>query len=283
MKQLTRLIGVFLSISLSFNLLQAQDIDVMTKEKMDKVKFMSHLSVSIEAGTTGFGFEVATTLHPNFMLRAGFVIFPSFSIEAAGVDNRFYFDRLVDEMPEVKSELEYNELPTSFPFHYEIPMKDKFKLYNGKILIDYYPIAKRSFHITAGLYFGPKNIITSTGQLSLEYVKAIHVLNQYLPIDAQFSPMIQRGDLMRQSIYVKPSPTGQINYSLQQNSIRPYIGIGAGRAVPNKRISCQFDLGVIYQGKRRISSEYYVKYSSRGFLDFTIYPMLSVRLVGRIF
>lgn len=35
MKQLTRLIRVFLSISLSFNLLQAQDIDVMTKEKMD--------------------------------------------------------------------------------------------------------------------------------------------------------------------------------------------------------------------------------------------------------
>lgn len=254
------------------------------QEEKSRVRFMDHLSVSVEAGTTGFGFEVATTLHPNFMLRAGFVIFPSFSMGTAGVDNRFDFNWLVDKMPEVKAELERSRLPTSFPFHHEIRMTDKFKLYNGKILIDYYPIIKRRFHITAGLYFGPKNIITSTGQIPSEYMEAIHMLNQCLPIDAQFNPLIHRGNFIRdQMIDVEPSPTGKINYSLRQNSLRPYIGIGGGRAVPNKRIGCQFDLGVIYQGDRRISSEYYARCGPRGLGDWVVYPTISIRLVGKIF
>lgn len=57
MKRFRQFAGIILFLSLSFNFLQAQDVDIISKEKMEKVKFMDHLSVSIEAGTTGFGFE----------------------------------------------------------------------------------------------------------------------------------------------------------------------------------------------------------------------------------
>ncbi len=254
------------------------------QEEKSRVRFMDHLSVSVEAGTTGFGFEVATTLHPNFMLRAGFVMLPSFATEDAEINHRFYYNTLVDKMPEIKAELENKKLPTnSNDFNYKISMTDKFKLYNGKILIDYYPIIKRRFHITTGLYFGPKNIITSTGQLPSKYMEAVHVLNKYLPINAQFLPAISRGNIFKQACYVEASPTGRINYSHQINPVRPYLGIGGGRAIPNKRIGCQFDLGVIFQGKQRISSEYYAECGGLAFVDWMVYPMVSIRLVGKIF
>lgn len=277
MKNLTRLVGIIFLLCFNTNLLQAQ-------EENSRVSFMDHLSVSVEAGTTGLGFEVATTLHPNFMLRAGFVMLPPFSTEDAVIDNTFYFNSLVDKMPEIKTELENKKLPTnSNEFNDKISMTDKFKLYNGKILIDYYPITKRRFHITAGIYFGGKNIITSTGQLPSEFMEAVHVINKYLPVNAQFLPAILRDDMFIQYCYAEASPTGRINYSRQINPIRPYVGIGGGRAIPNKRIGCQFDIGVIFQGKQKISSEYYAEFGQADFLDWIVYPVISMRLVGKIF
>ena len=290
MKQLTRLIGVFLSISLSFNLLQAQDIDVMTKEKMDKVKFMSHLSVSIEAGTTGFGFEVATTLHPNFMLRAGFVMLP-FLEESGDAYINFYgggdklFNDIVRQIPQIKTALENRKLPTSSrKIAEKIPMTDKFKLYHGKILIDYYPFLRDRFHITAGIYFGSRNIITSKGQLPSEYVAAVHVINQYLPENTQFMPAVWRGDFLINDCLVEASQSGKVKYSRQITPIRPYIGIGFGRAVPHKRIGCQFDLGALFLGKPKMASKYYIEDPRvTNFLDWSIFPVVSLRLVGKIF
>ncbi|RGN51291.1 MULTISPECIES: hypothetical protein [unclassified Bacteroides] len=290
MKRFRQFAGIILFLSLSFNFLQAQDVDIISKEKMEKVKFMDHLSVSIEAGTTGFGFEVATTLHPNFMLRAGFVIFP-FLEKSGDAYINFYgggnnlFNDIVRQIPQIKTALEDRKLPTSSQEIAEkIPMTDKFKLYNGKILIDYYPFLKDRFHITTGIYFGSRNIITSKGQLPSEYVAAIHVINQYLPGNTQFMPAVWRGDFLINDCLVEASQSGKVKYSRQITPIRPYIGIGFGRAVPHKRIGCQFDLGALFLGKQKIASKYYIEDPRiTNFLDWSILPVISLRLVGKIF
>lgn len=263
-------------------------IRVIAQNEDIKSKFMDHLSVSIEAGTTGFGFEVATTLHPNFMLRAGFVMLPSSSTDNAYIS--FYgngddhFNDLIKEMPQIKVALEDKKLPTdSKEIFNEVTMTDKYKLYNGKILVDYYPSAKKTFHVTAGLYFGDKNIITSRGQLPSEYVEAVHVINQYLPEDAQFMPAVSRGDGFIKDCFVEASPFGTVKYSRQISPIKPYIGIGAGRAIPNKRIGCQFDFGIIFQGKQRMASEYYIEDLWTNFLNCPVIPIISLKLAGRIF
>ena len=87
---------------------------------------------------------------------------------------------------------------------------------------------------------------------------------------------------------------------------RPYLGLGFGRAVPKKRIGCQFDMGVQFWGRPDVIAPMYNKsaYPSKsgytegkldkasvsgddgGFIKtlskITVYPVLNFRLVGRI-
>lgn len=290
MKHFTRLLAIVLSISLSFDLLKAQDMEVAAKEKTGKVKFMDHLSVSVEAGTVGFGLEVATTLHPNFMLRAGFSMLPlSQNIDAKvyfyGADD--HFNDIVKDNPQIEQALRKRGLPiNSKEIPNEVKIKDKLKMYNGKILVDYYPRAKKRFHVTAGVYLGGRNFETFTGQMPSEYMEAVHVMNTFLPEDEQFMPAIWDGDWLILNYLVEASPSGKVNYAWRVNPVKPYIGIGGGRAVPKKRIGCQFDLGVMFQGKAKMSSKYYAEnlFENLGILGFTsVLPVISIRLVGRIF
>ncbi len=74
---------------------------------------------------------------------------------------------------------------------------------------------------------------------------------------------------------------------------RPYLGLGFGRLVPQKRVGFMFELGVQFHGTPKV-------YSTEGNLEelngynaddelskivenLTVYPVLKLRLCGRIF
>lgn len=279
---------LFYLLLVSLNLVS---LYVVAQVENGKTKFMDHLSVSIEAGyVTGVGLEVATTLHPNFMLRAGFSMLPLSTHTDAKV--YFYganarFNDMVKNNPQIEQALREKGLPTnSKDFPDKVRMKDKLKMYNGKILVDYYPWVKKSFHVTTGIYFGGRDFETLTGQMPSEYMEAVHVMNTFLPEDEQFMPAIWDGNWLIPDYLVEAAPSGKVSYSWRVNPVKPYIGIGGGRAVPNKRIGCQFDLGVIFQGKAKMSSKYYAEnlFENLDLLGFTsVLPVISLRLVGRIF
>ena len=80
---------------------------------------------------------------------------------------------------------------------------------------------------------------------------------------------------------------------LKVQKVRPYLGLGFGRYVPNKRISVTGELGVQFHGHIK-------PYTSEGEIEafdeltekddwkkvmdkLTVYPMLKIVISGRIF
>ena len=95
--------------------------------------------------------------------------------------------------------------------------------------------------------------------------------------------------------YVLPvDKNGNVSGGLTVKAVRPYVGIGFGRIVPKKRLGFSGELGVQVHG----TPEVYTDNGSLGNLmseldpddDFTkiidkltVYPVLKLRLTGRIF
>ena len=100
-----------------------------------------------------------------------------------------------------------------------------------------------------------------------------------------------------------PADKGNVEANIKVKGFRPYVGLGFGRAVPKKRIGCQFDLGVQFWGKPEIYIPTYNKTAGtyqyekidgdkagddagkvlKTISKISVYPVLNFRLVGRIF
>ena len=85
-----------------------------------------HLSVGITAGTEGAGLQLATTVGPNFQLRAGYAFMPHFPIN---------YDMNVAE-------------------HRGLMIEGHPELSNFDVLVDFYPFRSGVFRLTAGAYIG---------------------------------------------------------------------------------------------------------------------------------
>lgn len=256
------------------------------------MKAFEHLAVGLEAGTTGIGLDVAVPLHPHFALRAGIAMFPysystGFDIDFASSE----MDNIINQYPNIKNELKQNGLPTnSSELDTEANLKAKLGLLNGKILVDIYPFRKASFHFVAGLYIGKSKLVSVTGKMPQQVTEVSEILNKYSQqTGVDFETGIALGDYS-----IQANELGNVDAAIKINSIKPYVGLGFGRSVPRKRIGYQFEMGVMFHGKPKIVSSIASvndllndELSSSGITDImdkiTIYPMISLKLVGRIF
>lgn len=265
-------------------------------QETETVKPFRSLSVGIEAGTTGFGLEVATKLHKNFQLRAGFVLFPlqvntNFDIDTGG--ERGSLDSYVQQYPGLADELRKNNLPTSSSeLDTDVDLKAKLGLINGKILVDYYPWSKSSFHITAGAYFGSSKLVKVDGYLPQQTIDVVNTANKYLADQGQSDRLSTTVSVGDKDIDVNDL-NGHVDAYIKTNGFKPYLGIGFGRAVPNNRIGVQFDLGAMFHGRPKIGSsngDVSEALNTEAEGDFTrimrkvvVYPVISIKLVGKIF
>ncbi|MCL1867920.1 MAG: hypothetical protein FWF72_03080 [Paludibacter sp.] len=101
---------------------------------------------------------------------------------------------------------------------------------NGSILADWYPFGGNSvFSITGGCYIGADRVNVAG--------------------DAH-------NDFSYQNIQIKTNNDGTFKGYIQMgNIIKPYIGIGLGKTIPNSRVGFRWDLGVVYQGKPSFYSD----------------------------
>ena len=98
---------------------------------------------------------------------------------------------------------------------------------NANLLFDLFP-GKGIFHVTGGLYFG-KNDISIAGRGDDSFALSNDVITP--DQNGNFSGTVKLG-----------------------SSVKPYLGLGLGRTIPNRRIGFKFDLGVVFQGAPRIES-----------------------------
>lgn len=216
------------------------------------------LAVGAGISTTGIDVNVATPVTSYFALRGGFSIMPDFSMNTD-----------VDVEVEASAGM---DIPPS------INLEGSIKRFSGGLLVNYYPFKKASFFVTAGAYFGGGTLLKIKGhsdklkELVAEAGKAGVVIGDYeIPVDKN----------------------GNVSGGLKVADFRPYVGLGFGRVVPEKRLGVMCELGVQFHGKPDVYTDYGNVGSLRDSVDpddtyskivdkLTVYPVIKIRLCGRI-
>ncbi len=179
----------------------------------------NHLSAGIEAGTTGFGVEVASPVTRFVTLRTGFTIMPSFSYSA-----------------DIDYESSKNKDRTT-------TLEGKLHMTDWKLLADVYPIPGTSFHLTAGFYVGKSKLITAQNKLPLS-------IGYGANDDLEPGEGLEIGDYL-----VTPDADGIIRANVKVASFKPYVGLGFGRPISKRKlVSCACDVGVQFWGKPSLNA-----------------------------
>ena len=224
----------------------------------------NHLAVNAHVATTGVGVELSTPITKFITMRAGVTCMPGFSFNAEVYGQ--YYDYVNTTQKDFTVNLDAN-----------------LKRTQGSVIFNVYPLAKAkvcsSFFLAAGLYFGGDKLVKINGH-SDEIAEKINQFNG--------NPYIELGD------YKLPvDEYGNVKGGLKVQKVRPYLGLGFGRYVPNKRISVTGELGVQFHGHIK-------PYTSEGEIEafdeltekddwkkvmdkLTVYPMLKIVISGRIF
>ncbi len=141
--------------------------------------------------------------------------------------------------------------------------------------LDFYPIS--NLFVTAGLSFGGEKVGKITGSVNS---------NSSAVYDYLANSSVEIGE------YIVPVKDGKVDAAIEVYKVRPYFGLGYGRAVPKGRVACRVELGVQLHGKPEPTSAYGQVVKSGTSADddiskvmdkLTVYPVLKFRIAGRIF
>ena len=228
----------------------------------------SHLGIGASVGTDGVGFDLAAPITDWVSLRAG-----------------------ISFLPKLKYKTDVDIDSNSPTIADNVDIEAKLNVFDFKLLADFYPFEKSSFHITGGAFIG-----------SSDFVKATNTSDLILDPSKYGMVGIKLGDRR-----ITTDKNGNITADVKVNSVKPYVGIGFGRAVPRKsRVSVSCDFGVKFWGSPRLGTmveddwdnTYYHKFKSKELDDkddqdlkdametmekISVYPVLNIRICGRIF
>ena len=256
----------------------------------DDYEILNHVSLGVSAGTTGIGFEVAAPITDQFAVRAGYSFMPKFK----------YSQKLT---------LDKGDLAAFYvngQYVHEVELEGKLNIGNFSLLFDWYPWKNSSFRVTAGAYIGKSALVTVTNKepfMNPEYAGKAGI------------DLSKPGSSVMEKYTIVSDAQGNIDAKVKVNGFKPYIGIGFGRAVPRNRVGVQFDLGVHFWGKPELQTnvmyydgelgDFVTRYEKvekgritrshedKDYKDLrnalktaeaiTVYPVMTVRFVGRIF
>lgn len=229
-------------------------------------KAFSNLGIALNAGTSGYGFSLATPIAKHFNLRGGYVFSPhSFKYT--------YDDFGTISVPSYGS--------VAVP---DLDLTANLETGNAHIMVDWVPFKKGTgaFFVTAGVFMGNSKIICLDGQFDMS-TPEMQTLKQYGMLH---EVEVEVGDQI-----IRIDDSGHVDAALKVNSVRPYIGLGWGRAIPKHRFGFRFEMGVSMLGKTKIFSDNLVNTNSSGELSdinkflnkVTVLPHISFALTYRIF
>ena len=281
-----------------------------------------HFGIGAGAGTTGIALDASFTLGKYVGVRGGVDIMPQFKvskdIDLKTEDANKKVSQLTNEINQLNQQLVQCNLEPVDLSQYpggnlpeKMEIEGKLKNTTGHVLIDLYP-GGGSFHFTVGAYFGPDEVI-SVYNKEEGFMKPITTYNEAIA-NAALYPNVQQvvnqynlkmigGELGDYFVTPDPAEKGDVKAYAKVKGFRPYVGLGFGRAVPKKRIGCQFDLGVQFWGSPEIYVPTYDKAAKtyqyekiegdkagddagkvlKTVSKISVYPVLNFRLVGRIF
>jgi len=273
-------------LMLGFILLSSGVLSVNAQKKEWHPGVLRHWAVGVGVGTNAGELEVATTLGHHFQLRAGVSMVPSsYSSISAPVD--LELSSMFEEIePRILNEIGVN--PSLIPDEADMTLNLGFN--HGKVLMDIYPFKHAAFRITAGAYFAETNRLVDVElQMPDEFTDALDKIADY---EDRVSDYVGEGGEPFMDGF--PIEDGSLDAFLEvEKTVKPYIGIGLGRAVPKRRLGLNLDLGLMLHGTPELgSSNSYVRQAlneemdseTKDLLDQVVaWPVVSLRLVWRLF
>lgn len=247
--------------------------------------------IGVGAGTNGVSVDAVLGLKRFIQVRGGYSFVPrhnmSFDADVYNDANNFIN---IWNMANPSTPIPTIDSQTCIALH---PHLDA-----AHLLLDLYPSG--SFHFTVGAYFGREDVvnITNAEDGALHHAALantfINAYNELYP-DAMVMPIgMQWGNYV-----FTPDASGNLDVTARVRRVRPYFGIGFGRAVPRKsRVGCSLDIGVQYWGKPTYfsgdtellpydaDSKLYDLKSKPWFRAAStspVYPTVTFRLCGRLF
>ena len=266
--------------TLFYSLPKQQNNTELLTDASDKLLF-NHLAIGIGIGTEGASLDLALPIGNYVQLRAGMSYLPSikltkhFDASQTGSTGTSNFDSITSILHDI----------TGLQFDEQIDMKATTQLWNGKILVDVFPFKKKNWFFSAGLYFGPKQVMhienaaedmgtliaLSTfnniynkvedavandnpaqifGDISLtpqmmDQIMSIGRLGIAVGTYKQTTESHQAGDIYN----MVPDENGMIKLDVRSNIVRPYVGFGYRTAISrDKRSFFSVDAGILCWG-----------------------------------
>ncbi len=181
-------------------------------------QFFDHLGAGVGVGTNGISIDVASNISRFVNIRAGVDIMPGVTFNA---------------------DADYNiTAPTGDVIPGTVNLKGDLGRVQGHVIFNVYPIPTCGLYVAAGGYFGGDKLLKITGHaddLAGQSTNGQVVIGDYIiPVDSE----------------------GNIKGGLKVNGFRPYLGIGWGRAVPGRLLAFGIDLGVQFEGKPEVYTDY---------------------------
>lgn len=234
-----------------------------------------HVSLGVGAGTAGADIELATTLGYHFQLRAGISALPLSSSMAYEMDFTSMFEGVEPSVLNAAG-VDLDDIPN------EVDITAGLGLMNGKVLMDFYPFKNAGLRLTAGVYYGNDKLFSMGMQMPEELMDALDRVHDC-------DPGFDFG-----GEFLDAAPDGEIDMFMKVRKVKPYVGFGFGRAVPKRRLGMNMDFGLMFHGTPEIgSSSRDVRRAIDDMLDengltdiveqVIVYPVISFRIVGRIF
>lgn len=143
-----------------------------------KFDAFNHLDLSLTAGTTGIGFDVASPVGDYVQLRTGFAVMPRFH-------KNMYFDIQVGD-DEATSHNKFENLKTRLKdligqdISDQVTMIGRPTYYNFKLMVDVFPFKNnKNWHFTTGFYLGNEKIADCINDMSVcPSLTAVNIYNK---------------------------------------------------------------------------------------------------------
>lgn len=272
-----------------------------TDYSLDKSHAFEHMEIGATVGSTGVGLDVGFPINKNLKLRGGFSFMPKLSNTGhyemkklgvlQGTDKQIDHKtrRLVQLLGEfAESFLGRNDVDSI------VDMERSASYINGKLILDWYPFAKKNWHFSAGFYVGSRKTVTfcnTDKELATTYaMKAYNkTYDQVQTLDEYEYPFYNFGDISYELdpyvgeylkdgfkyygrigmkvgefadgsyFYLDPDQNGYLKAEMFVNAFKPYVGFGYDTRIgKDKRWNFGFDAGLLIWGKPKVYCNGYV-------------------------
>ena len=256
--------------------------EIVEEATRDK-KMFNHMDLSLTAGTTGVGFDIAMPAGDFLRLRTGAAFMPHFNY-------KMKFDIQVGDDPSQSAKRfetlsDYLKQMTGYDVDDHVDMIGKPTLNNFKFMLDVLPLKNKYFHITIGFYAGPSMVAKATNAVEdMTSLMAVSIYNNiYKKVlneddifaGVEFPPAINakilnagtmgmpvgtfgrdmtlndgRSFKAGDTYMMYPNHDNMIKIKMKTDVFKPYLGVGYGGPVSkDKRYSLAFECGFLSLGE----------------------------------